>query len=232
MKHKDIVGLDMLTRVNGFGTQNATDIAAAPPTVAAKAQAAFTTVAGVVTSLSKAASDQTGGAGDFHEGVASKSVQRELLMAELRGINKSASAIAAAQNTPQILQKFRLTSDHNDTALVANATAFADAATPLEASFIELGHDTNFVQHLRDDITAFNSAADDKNLGAQARSGATASAGPLVYQGLTAVKQLDAIMHNLYKGNAEKMGEWATASHIERSRGHKTQPPAGATAKA
>jgi hypothetical protein len=23
-------------------------------------------------------------------------------------------------------------------------------------------------------------------------------------------------MHNLYKGNAEKMGEWATASHIER----------------
>jgi hypothetical protein len=143
----------MLTRVNWFGTQNAADIAAAPPTVA-----------DAVTKLSKAASDQVGCSGDFHEGAASKSVQRELLLAELRGINKSAIAISASQNTPQILEKFRLTSEHNDTAL-------ADAAETMQPSFIELGHDANFVQNLRNDVTAFNSAAEDKNLGAQARSG-------------------------------------------------------------
>jgi hypothetical protein len=30
------------------------------------------------------------------------------------------------------------------------------------------------------------------------------------------VHQLDAFMHNFYKSNAAKMGEWHTASHVER----------------
>ena len=30
--------------------------------------------------------------------------------------------------------------------------------------------------------------------------------------------QLDAFMHNFYKTNAAKMGEWHSASHVERQK--------------
>lgn len=33
---------------------------------------------------------------------------------------------------------------------------------------------------------------------------------------MTAVKQLDAFMHNFYKTNPTKLAEWHTASHVER----------------
>jgi hypothetical protein len=48
---------------------------------------------------------------------------------------------------------------------------------------------------------------------------------------MTKVKQLDAFMHNFYRSNAEKMGEWHRASHVERQKKSKKDeggtPPAG-----
>jgi hypothetical protein len=109
-----------------------------------------------------------------------------------------------------------------------NAADFtgADAASvKATASFVELGHATTFVQDLQNQVTAFNAADDSKSTGAQARSGATASIGPLILEGLTAGKQLDALMHNKYAGNAAKLGAWLTASHIEhRNVSPKAQP--------
>ena len=46
---------------------------------------------------------------------------------------------------------------------------------------------------------------------------------------MTAVKQLDAFMHNFYRSNAAKMGEWHTASHVERQA--KAKKPATPLAK-
>jgi hypothetical protein len=41
------------------------------------------------------------------------------------------------------------------------------------------------------------------------------------------VVELDAFMHNFYKTNAVKMGEWHTASHVERqAKANKPAPPA------
>ncbi|MEI9961213.1 MAG: hypothetical protein WDM76_08850 [Limisphaerales bacterium] len=148
------------------------------------------------------------------------------------GIHKSAEAIAAAQHKPEIMDKFRLTYGENDTTLAANALAFATAAQPMESAFLELGHSTGFIQALKDEVAAFKAADDDQNVGAQARSGATRSIEPLVRQGMIVLKQLDALMHNKYAGNAEKLGAWLTASHIEKV-SHKAKasatptPPAG-----
>jgi hypothetical protein len=41
---------------------------------------------------------------------------------------------------------------------------------------------------------------------------------------MTKVKQLDTFMHNFHTSTAAKMGEWHTASHIERQA--KTKKPA------
>jgi hypothetical protein len=216
--------------VNDFGTTNASDFSGSDA-VSTKAQALFTEMAGVITGLSGAASGQTGGSASARAGTTGKVGQREALLATMRGINKSAAAIAAAQTKPEILENFRLTDGHNDTELTAGAMAFATAAGPLSASFIELGHATTFVQDLKDQVTAFNAAGSSQSTGAQARSGATKSFAPLIHEGLTVLKQLDAIMHNKYASDAEKLGEWTTASHIERSGGSSKPPAKGALAK-
>ena len=82
-----------------------------------------------------------------------------------------------------------------------------------------------FVTDLRSHITAFASAEDAQDTGEQKQSGATAGLGPLLREAMTKVKQLDAFMHNFYKDNAEKMGEWKTASHVERQNKPKPPPP-------
>ncbi len=43
---------------------------------------------------------------------------------------------------------------------------------------------------------------------------------------MTKVKQLDAFIHNFFKSNAEVIGEWKSASHVERSANKKEKPAA------
>ena len=42
-------------------------------------------------------------------------------------------------------------------------------------------------------------------------------------------KSLDALVNNLFKGNATLIGEWATASHVERQGTRKAKPATGGT---
>jgi hypothetical protein len=215
MQHHDMACLDSFKRINDFKTTNAADFTGADP-ASVKATALFGEMATVTANLAGATSGQAGGSGSARAGATSKAGQREALLGTMRGINKSAAAIAAAQKNPALLENFRLADGHNDTELTARATAFATAATPLSASFVELGHAATFVADLNGQVVSFNAANDSRSAGDQTRSGSTASIGPLVHEGLTVTKQLDALMHNKYSGNAAKLGAWATASHVER----------------
>ena len=42
-------------------------------------------------------------------------------------------------------------------------------------------------------------------------------------------KSLEALVNNLFKGNATIIGEWATASHVERQGSRKAKPATGGT---
>ena len=44
--------------------------------------------------------------------------------------------------------------------------------------------------------------------------------------------ELDALVNNLFKGNATVIGEWATASHVERQGTRKAKPATGSAAPA
>ena len=45
-------------------------------------------------------------------------------------------------------------------------------------------------------------------------------------------KSLGALVNNLFKGNATVIGEWATASHVERQGTRKAKPAPGGTTPA
>lgn len=236
MNTKDQTRFDALKGASSFGVNNASDFKPANGAPKIKAQALFaslgvvadgeaaTTKDTVLGNLVRAIKTQDSGKGDYHGGTASKSVQREGLMEVLRSWNRTAAAIATAQSKPEMMENFRIPHGTNDTETVARARAIADAAEPLKAEFVALAHPADFVDALRQRIADFEAAADDQSTGLQDRAGATAGIGDLIGQGLIIMKQLDAIMHNLYTANPQKLAAWTTASNIARSAASVKQP--------
>ena len=135
------------------------------------AQDLTTPTTGLIDRIAKTAENQQSGAGGFHGGTTSKSVLRDALLLELRGINRTAGAMAEATGHPEIMDSFRMPHGASDTALVAKASAMADAADPKTADFVAYGHDPAFVGQLRDHITAFEQAEESQDTGEQTQAG-------------------------------------------------------------
>ncbi len=236
MNSRELSRFDALKGSSTFGINNANDFKPLTGTIKTKAQELFDalgTVADgeaatakntVLGNLIRAIQAQDAGAGDFHGGTTGKSVQRDGLLAVLRGFNKSAAAIASADKTPEIMDNFRMPHGMNDTVIAARARAFADAAGPLKTKFLELEHPADFIEALRQRVVDFENADSDQNTGLQDQVGATASIDDLIDQGLVILKQLDAIMHNKYAGTPEKLAAWLTASNIQRPSVSAKQP--------
>ncbi|MGD0650682.1 MAG: hypothetical protein ABSA97_06030 [Verrucomicrobiia bacterium] len=60
--------------------------------------------------------------------------------------------------------------------------------------------------------------------GREAGVGSTATIGLGIAAGMKQVNYLDAIMHNKYNRVADKLTEWLSASHIERTPQKKKEP--------
>jgi hypothetical protein len=242
MNAREQARFDMIQRIGTFGTNNATDFTTpVPPAVAvtpgqAQATQLFDDLnhanTGLIARIAKNAENQATGAGTQASGSTAKTVLRHALFLELKGFNRTAAAIAEAQNKPEIMDKFRMPYGVGDAVLVAKATAIADAAQPLTADFVAHGHETTFVADLKAHIAAFGGADTTKETGKQVKAGATEGFSPLLDQAVNKVRQLDAFMHNFYKTNAERLGEWHTASHVERQpKKKKTETPPPPTPK-
>jgi hypothetical protein len=226
MNAREQARFDMIKRVGTFGTNNASDFSTPVPPAAAvtagqtQAKTLFdslnTATTGLIARIGKNAETQQSGTGTARGGTTSKTVLRDALFLELKAINRTAAAIAAAQSKPEIMDNFRMPYGVGDAVLVAKANAIAAAAQALASDFIAHGHEPTFAADLQNQINAFNAADTTQDTGTQTQAGATESFGPLLDEAMTAVKQLDAFAHNFYKSNAAKMGEWHTASHVER----------------
>ena len=235
MNAREVACFDAVQRVGIFGTNNASDFTTpVPPNIAVtpgqtQATQLFadlnTPTTGLIARIAKNAETQQSGTGTARGGTTSKTVLRDALFLELKGINRSAAAIATAQSKPEIMDKFRMPYGVADEVLVAKSKAIADAAAPLATDFIAHGHDTTFVADLRAHIDAFKAAETTQDTGEQTQAGATGGFAHLLEQAMTKVHQLDAFMHNFYKSNAVKMGEWKTASHVERQAKAKKPTP-------
>ncbi len=229
MNAREQARFDGLKGASTFGLNHADDFKpVAPATLPTKAQtlfAALGTVADgdlatekdtVIGNLVRKTADQQSGTGDFRGGATSKSVKRDGLLAELKKINRSAAAVADAQNKPEIMDNFRMPHETNDTETAARARAFADAAEALKGEFIALAHPADFIESLRARVAKFEEADGSKKAGLQDQVGATKSIDELLGDGLTILKQLDAIMHNLYDGDPAMLATWLSASNIQR----------------
>ena len=153
--------------------------------------------------------------------------------------NLTRTAAAIAQDEPGFADAFRPPNNSNEAALTTTADKFLlqlavqpgdtaaakTAKAALVAKFVAHEMSAGFVAHLqsdRDAVTADNAQHEkDRESGV----GSTAAVSPLIQTGMKAVTTLDAVMHNKYSSQPDKMAAWLTASHIERDAQRGPTPP-------
>lgn len=232
MNDRETRRYDMFGRVQTFGTDNAADFAAG-----SEAQKRFANIAQIIKDLDVEKAKQLGG------GATALEVLFDSLRLDLQNISRTARAIA--QDEPGFADNFAPPASPSQTALLTSADAFlaqfqaaaADTAaqkaakTALVAKFVAHELPADFVQDLADDRKAINDAKDATESDDSEGVESTAAVGRLIKAGMKEVNYLDAIIHNKYARNPDKLRAWDSASHIERApqREKKPAPPASGT---
>lgn len=217
MNDRDKRRYDSFTRTKTFGSDNAADFAAG-----SVAQANFTIIDQVIAGLDKAKAGQVTNANT------SKDTLLNAVRLDIQNITRTAAAID--QDEPGFADKFHPPKAYNPAALLTTTDAFllqlavqpADSAavkttkTALVAKFVAHEMNANFVTNLQTDRDAITEAQSEMESGSEDRVGNTAVISPLIQQGIKALNTLDAIMHNKYSAQPDKLAAWTSASHIER----------------
>ncbi len=224
MNKREKVRVEQIGRVGKFGVKNAADWTAVPPAEPTPAQAKAvelfavynTPATGAVARLEKFETGQVSSEVDFHAGTTTKAVIRHGIMLDLGHWNEAAASIASAEDKPEIMDGFHPPHGVGMEKFAAKVSSICDHAMPLQAEFVALGFDNNFITEMRDRVTAFGIAKDDRDTALQGQVGAGGGLGATIAVALKAGKQLNVLMKNLYKDDADKLGQWNTAFHTER----------------
>ena len=215
MDNRETRRYDAFVRVETFGQDNVADFAAG-----STAQANFTIVSQTIAGLDAAKAGQKPGRNT------SKETLLDAIRLDIQNITRTAAAIA--QDQPGFADNFRPPANNNEGTLLTTADRFLRqfATQPaLIAKFVTHEMSPNFVTALQNDRAAVSTAQSQQEKNRETGVGNTATIGQLIQQGMKALTTLDAIMHNKYASQPDKLAEWFTASHIERDpqRG-KSQP--------
>lgn len=210
--------LEMFLRVRQFGAAHA---AAFP--AGSRGAEVLALLNAVVTELEGHATAQASGASAAREGTAQKAAAREALREDLEAISRTARAMALT--TPGLDDKFRLPRNGGTQAWLTAARSFALDAEPVKAEFTRRGLPADFLEDLASDIRALEEAINSRSQNAGARVAATVAIDDAIERGMTAVRELDAIVHNLFRDDDAALAEWTSASHTERQPRRTPAPP-------
>lgn len=147
---------------------------------------------------------------------------------DLRNIAVTAAAIA--QDAPGFDDLFAAPPHDNPGDVLRTANAYLaqlavlptdDAATQATksarvAAFTAHNLPATFVADLQAQLDAIGTVKGTHEAGREKGVASTAATGLLARDGKKQVKYLNAIAQNIYKGNAEQLRAWTSASHVER----------------
>lgn len=220
MKDSDTRRYEAFVRVRDFGAERAAQF---PPNSfgAEKLLALDAVIAG----LDKHASTQASGLSTAQQGVTGKAAARDELRRDMEAISRTARSMAF--DTPGLEDKFRLPRMPKDQELINTARAFAADALPLAAEFARRGLPADFLADLVSDIESFEQAINHTTKGRSAHVASTAAIDDLIEDGMTHLRQLDAVVRNLFADDPATLAAWTSASHVERApRRNRTVAPA------
>jgi hypothetical protein len=211
---------DRATRVQTFGKENAADLADG-----SKAKTHFANLDGIILDLLQAKADQT-------PKRVSKEVLLEALRLDLKNIARTARRIE--QQVHGFSAPYRLPDTPGGATLATHADAVLarledqpdedaeaqGAKAAVRARFVEYELPPDFVARLRADrqaiadITQFNQG--ETQYGVENTERIDQVLGKAQFE----IAELDAIMHNKYTRQPEKLRAWQSASHLERAPRH------------
>jgi hypothetical protein len=172
-------------------------------------------ISAVVAELEGHAATQASGGSSARQGTASKAASRAALHDDLEAINRT--AVALSVETAGVGEKFRMPRKASDQVLLATARSFATDAAALKADFIRYEMPADFLEDLAADIADFEGATSNRNAGVGNQVAATAAIDEAVERGSKAVRQLDSVVRNKFRGDAASLAAWGSASHTERT---------------
>lgn len=223
MNDNDTRRYEMFLRVRRHGADEAASLAAN-----SFVTSLFNNLAQVITELETHTNAQASGLSSARESSRSKDVARDELERTLQAISRTARSMRLS--VPGLEEKFRFTRDLKDQDLLTTARMFATDALPLKAEFVKRGLSPDFLEELDEDIEAFENSLTRRTQVTTTHITATATIDDLIERGMGIVRELDAIMRNLYEGNPGKLAAWLSASRVERApRRTRQQPPSPPT---
>ena len=212
---------DMLVRVGRFGAERTNSFPA--ETVAGQA---FAAIRDAVGALQRHAVTQLSGRTRDHIGL--KAAAHARLRESLRIIRRTARGIGV--DVPAVGDGFHVPKSNGDHALLTAARACVHDARRLEAAFVAHGLPRTFIDDLETSIDAFERAGQKYRGVRQARVGATAGVDAVLAAGQVALRRLDAIVPNVFRGDEAAMAAWRTVRHVVR-KGPASTPDADETAE-
>jgi len=206
MNPREVKRCEMFDRVVAFGQANATDFLDS-----SKAAELFARMKEVVARIAVASNspevDQS----------TSVAVLLDALRIDLNNIVRTASEIGI--DAPGFAERFLLPANLKPSALTTAASQVLVelGGEGVSARFVGYELPETFVSDLADDLDELESIRDLSDNAEIGRSDQAVSLGSAIQSGLLIVGKLNAIMHNKYTRQPEKLLAWRKASYTERA---------------
>jgi hypothetical protein len=149
------------------------------------------------------------------EKTAQRKVASDALRKAMGAISRTARSMSPS--APGMEERFRLPSNKDGQTWLAAARAFVAEGEPLADEFVRRGMPADFVDDLKARILGFEQSADGQAQKSAEQVAATASLAGAAERGLEAVRELNAIVRNIYADNEAELAAWESASHVARA---------------
>lgn len=213
MKKSETRVLDMLGSVRLHGQTRA---AAFPAN--SRGGELYASVNTCISNIEKHSGEQAERERNFREASKQKNVAEDSLRELMVSVNRTARSMSWMM--PGMEEKFRLPPNRDGVMWLAAARAFTAEAEPLVDEFVRRNMSPDFIDDLKARILAVVQADDAQQKAESARIEATANLAAAIQQGRADVRELDAIVRNIYAGNEAELAAWESASHVERAPRH------------
>lgn len=227
MNNRNIRFLEMFIRVRQFCAARAASFPANT-----RGGELLALLVAVITEMEGHASAQDSGKRAAKERTALKNVALIQLRQDLDAVSRTARAMALAM--PGLGDKFHMPKGLSAQACLIAARSFAADAEPLKSEFIRRGLAASFLEDLNAHIAALEEEINSKAQKTGAHVAATVAVSDAAERGRKAVRELDAVVRNIFRNDPSALAEWESASHVERATRHAAAkppvkpPPAGA----
>ena len=157
------------------------------------------------------------------EAIAGKAQTRADLFDLMVLVRRTAAAMAVKRLGPDY--RFDLTRRTGAEVLLTQGRSFVEHAEPFAADFIAHGMPSTFIADLRAAIAAFEAAKQRRASGVSKAASATIGFKEALADGLAAVRELDAIIGNVFRMDATVLAYWKHERRIGPARAVSGSPP-------